>query len=167
MSAPLSPSDLAAKAQVDALIRPNFLKDHMDSGALGFSFGITSAHSAEVVHFAKIAGYTAILMNLEHQRTGLETACELSCAALNLGWVRGSHSTPYWLQAHPKPICTYPTLHHGGLRVALLHDPRVQTLCLDATLVLVLVLVLVSVPVLVLVLVPVPLSIRGTSRRHR
>ncbi|RSH94112.1 hypothetical protein EHS25_006766 [Saitozyma podzolica] len=85
MSAPLSPSDLAAKAQVDALIRPNFLKDHMDSGALGFSFGITSAHSAEVVHFAKIAGYTAILMNLEHQRTGLETACELSCAALNLG----------------------------------------------------------------------------------
>jgi hypothetical protein len=84
-SKPAAVTDTSAQTAVDALVRPNFHKDAMDRGELGFSFGITCAHSNEVVHFAKLAGYTAILMNLEHHRTSIETACEISCASLNLG----------------------------------------------------------------------------------
>jgi hypothetical protein len=75
----------ATLAATLAIARPNPLLETMRAGKMGFSFGITMAHSTEVVHLAKIAGFTAILLNLEHQRTNIETAAELCCAALNHG----------------------------------------------------------------------------------
>lgn len=71
--------------QTNAFCRPNVLKDKMATGGLGWSFGITMVHSAEAVHLAKLAGYTAILLNMEHQRADIGVAADLCCAALNLG----------------------------------------------------------------------------------
>ncbi|WVQ78313.1 hypothetical protein IAT38_000398 [Cryptococcus sp. DSM 104549] len=71
--------------QVLSQCRPNWLKDKMATGALGLGFGITVAHALEVVQVAKISGYDAIFMNMEHQRTGIETAIDIMLTCLNLG----------------------------------------------------------------------------------
>ena len=77
----------AAYQQAKATVRPNWLKDKMQAGGMGYSFGITMTHSAEVVHLAKLAGYTAILLNMEHQRADIGVAADMCIAALNLGRV--------------------------------------------------------------------------------
>ena len=75
----------AAYQQAKATVRPNWLKDKMQAGGMGYSFGLTMTHSAEVVHLAKLAGYTAILLNMEHQRADIGVAADMCIAALNLG----------------------------------------------------------------------------------
>lgn len=68
-----------------AVVRPNLVKNVMASGKLAWSFGMTMAHSPELVHLAQRAGFTAVLLNLEHQRTDIGTAADICCAALAFG----------------------------------------------------------------------------------
>ena len=75
----------AAYEQAVAFCRPNWLKNHMKEKKLGFSFGLAVTHSADVVHLAKFAGFTAILMNMEHNRADIGVAADMCNAALNLG----------------------------------------------------------------------------------
>jgi hypothetical protein len=80
-------ADEASIAAVAAACRPNLVKETMASGKLAYSFGMTMTHSAEVVHLAQRAGYTALLLNMEHQRADIGVAADMCCAALAFGYV--------------------------------------------------------------------------------
>ncbi|KIY62414.1 Phosphoenolpyruvate/pyruvate domain-containing protein [Cylindrobasidium torrendii FP15055 ss-10] len=69
-------------AAASAICRRNALKDKMDAGGIGYSFGLQTTLNPEIALMAKIAGYDALLLNLEHSKTGLETFNAIACAAL-------------------------------------------------------------------------------------
>ncbi|KAI5476498.1 hypothetical protein MNV49_007677 [Pseudohyphozyma bogoriensis] len=79
--------DKASDAYKTALeeCRRNPLKDTMEAGTLAYSYGLQFTFNAEIALMAKKAGFQALLMNLEHTRTGLETMSTLACACLNVG----------------------------------------------------------------------------------
>lgn len=78
------------------ICRRNALKDKMERGELAYSFGLGTVLNPEIALMARTAGYDAILMNLEHSRTGLETASDIACACLNVGcvWPTIANITP-------------------------------------------------------------------------
>jgi hypothetical protein len=86
-----STSDPLALARQAAV--PNRLKECVTSGRLAHSFSIKLVKTVEIVHYAAAAGYDAILIDLEHSSFGLETTNQLSCAALQVGYVRDLSST--------------------------------------------------------------------------
>ncbi|KAI5480290.1 aldolase [Pseudohyphozyma bogoriensis] len=63
----------------------NPLKDEMEKDRLAYSFGLQTCLNTEMAVIAKEAGYHAILMNLEHSRTGLETMSYMATACLATG----------------------------------------------------------------------------------
>lgn len=66
---------------------PNTVKIKLDKGELAHSFSIKLISNIEIVHYAAAAGYDAILIDLEHSSMGLEATNQLSCAALQVGYV--------------------------------------------------------------------------------
>ncbi|KAK6903653.1 hypothetical protein I203_107158 [Kwoniella mangroviensis CBS 8507] len=99
-----------------SFIRPNWLKEKMEAGGLGFSFGMSMTFSPDVALLAKVAGYTAVLINLEHCRAGIETACDVACACLNIGI---------------SPICVVPSLQSDW--ISRLLDNGVQGIIVPRT----------------------------------
>lgn len=85
-------ADAAAIAATKRACRPNLVKYTMSAGRLAYSFGMTMTHSAEIVHLAQRAGYTALLLNMEHQRADIGVAADMCCAALAFGYVCGRTS---------------------------------------------------------------------------
>lgn len=69
------------------LCRPNLVKHTMLSNKLAHSFGIRVAFSTEMPLVAKRAGYSAVLMNLEHMAMGMETMKDIAVSCLNVGLV--------------------------------------------------------------------------------
>lgn len=67
------------------ICRPNTVKRLMMENKLAHSFGIRVAFSSEMALVAKRAGYSAILMNLEHMAMGLETMKDIAVSCLNVG----------------------------------------------------------------------------------
>ncbi|KAF8917009.1 Phosphoenolpyruvate/pyruvate domain-containing protein [Mucidula mucida] len=72
-------------AQALAVVRPNLVKDRMAAGQIAHSLGLRICLSTEMALLAQRAGYHAVLMNLEHSATGLETASAICTACLNVG----------------------------------------------------------------------------------
>ncbi|KAJ7119116.1 Phosphoenolpyruvate/pyruvate domain-containing protein [Mycena epipterygia] len=72
-------------AAVQAVARPNLVKQQMEAGQIAHSLGLRIVLSTEIALMAQRAGYHALLMNLEHSATGLETASAVSTACLNVG----------------------------------------------------------------------------------
>ncbi|KAJ6630338.1 Phosphoenolpyruvate/pyruvate domain-containing protein [Mycena sp. CBHHK59/15] len=68
-----------------AVARPNLVKQRMQAGQIAHSLGLRIVLSTEIALMAQRAGYHAVLMNLEHSTTGLETASAVSTACLNIG----------------------------------------------------------------------------------
>ena len=68
-----------------ALCRPNLVKKTVQSNKLATSFGLRLCYSPEIPLIARHAGYSAILMNLEHTAVGIETVRDISIACLNVG----------------------------------------------------------------------------------
>jgi 2-keto-3-deoxy-L-rhamnonate aldolase RhmA len=66
---------------------PNKLRDKLAAGELAHSFSIKFVNNIEVVHYAAVAGYDAILIDLEHGTLGLDTTAALSISALQVGYV--------------------------------------------------------------------------------
>ena len=64
---------------------PNRVLDNLHNGVLSHAFSLKLVANIEVVHYAAAAGYDAVLIDLEHSSFGLETANQLSCAALQVG----------------------------------------------------------------------------------
>jgi 2-keto-3-deoxy-L-rhamnonate aldolase RhmA len=64
---------------------PNKLRDKLAAGELAHSFSIKFINNVEVVHYAAVAGYDAILIDLEHGTLSLDTTAALSIAALQVG----------------------------------------------------------------------------------
>jgi hypothetical protein len=65
--------------------RPNLVKQLMLSNKLAYSFGLRIAFSTEMPLLAKRAGYSAVLMNLEHMAMNIETMKDIAVACLNVG----------------------------------------------------------------------------------
>jgi hypothetical protein len=78
----VDPKQLAAAREV---CRPNTVKETMLSDKLAFSFGMRIAFSTEMPLIAKRAGYTALLMNLEHMAMSMETMKDVAVGCLNVG----------------------------------------------------------------------------------
>ena len=78
----VSPKDLAAAQDV---VRPNLVKQTMQANKLAHSFGMRIAFSTEMPLIAKRAGYTGLLMNLEHMAMSMETMKDISVSCLNVG----------------------------------------------------------------------------------
>jgi hypothetical protein len=57
----------------------------MLSNKLAYSFGLRIAFSTEMPLLAKRAGYSAVLMNLEHMAMNIETMKDIAVACLNVG----------------------------------------------------------------------------------
>ncbi|KAJ6606037.1 Phosphoenolpyruvate/pyruvate domain-containing protein [Mycena vulgaris] len=70
------------------IARPNLVKQQMEAGEIAHSLGLRIVLSTEIALMAQRAGYHALLMNLEHSATGLETASAVSTACLNVGYAR-------------------------------------------------------------------------------
>ncbi|CAK4033813.1 aldolase [Lecanosticta acicola] len=75
--------DQAALAR--EVCRPNLVKQLMLENKLAYSFGLRIAFSAEMPLMAKRAGYSAVLMNLEHMAMSIETMKDIAVACLNVG----------------------------------------------------------------------------------
>ncbi|EIM89146.1 Phosphoenolpyruvate/pyruvate domain-containing protein [Stereum hirsutum FP-91666 SS1] len=72
-------------AQAKSVVRPNLVKQRMQSGQIAHSLGLRIVLSTEIALLAERAGYHAVLMNLEHSATGLETMSAVSTACMNVG----------------------------------------------------------------------------------
>jgi 2-keto-3-deoxy-L-rhamnonate aldolase RhmA len=99
-----STSDPLALARQAAV--PNSLKECVTSGRLAHSFSIKLVKTVEIVHYAAAAGYDAVLIDLEHSSFGLETTNQLSCAALQVGYVRDHLPSTSWYVLEELPIVT-------------------------------------------------------------
>ncbi|ORY28189.1 Pyruvate/Phosphoenolpyruvate kinase-like domain-containing protein [Naematelia encephala] len=81
-------------------IIPNRLKDNIEQGKLAHSFSLKLIANIEVVHYAAVSGYDAVLIDLEHGSFGLDITNQLSCAALQAGIcpiVRVPANTSDWI----------------------------------------------------------------------
>lgn len=67
------------------ICRPNFVKKLMLENKLAHSFGLRVAFSTEMPLVAKRAGYSAVLMNLEHMAMSIETMKDIAVSCLNVG----------------------------------------------------------------------------------
>ncbi|WWC94416.1 hypothetical protein V866_001258 [Kwoniella sp. B9012] len=79
---------------------PNRLKDKVKRGELAHSCSLKMISNVEAVHFIGLAGYDAVLLDLEHGSFSLDTANQLSCAALLVGItpiVRVPANTSDWI----------------------------------------------------------------------
>lgn len=65
--------------------RPNLVKKQMQENKLAHSFGMRVAFSTEMPLVAKRAGYSAVLMNLEHMAMSIETMKDVAVSCLNVG----------------------------------------------------------------------------------
>ncbi|KAL0783225.1 hypothetical protein CaCOL14_001131 [Colletotrichum acutatum] len=65
--------------------RPNLVKNLMLQNRLAHSFGLRVAFSTEMPLVAKRAGYSAVLMNLEHMAMSMETMKDIAVSCLNVG----------------------------------------------------------------------------------
>ncbi|KAH8898962.1 HpcH/HpaI aldolase [Thozetella sp. PMI_491] len=72
-------------ARARELCRPNLVKRLMLENKLAHSFGIRVAFSTEMPLVAKRAGYSAVLMNLEHMAMSIETMKDIAVSCLNVG----------------------------------------------------------------------------------
>ncbi|KAH9884234.1 HpcH/HpaI aldolase [Xylariomycetidae sp. FL2044] len=72
-------------AQAREICRPNLVKQLMKENKLAHSFGMRIAFSTEMPLVAKRAGYSAILMNLEHMAMSMETMKDVAVSCLNVG----------------------------------------------------------------------------------
>jgi hypothetical protein len=68
-----------------SVVRPCLVKRRMMENKLAHSFGMRLAFSIEMPLIAKRAGYSAILMNLEHMAMGIETMSQVASSCLNVG----------------------------------------------------------------------------------
>jgi hypothetical protein len=57
----------------------------MLSNKFSHSFGMRLAFSVEMPLIAQRAGYSGILMNLEHMAMGMETMSQVAASCLNVG----------------------------------------------------------------------------------
>jgi hypothetical protein len=78
----ITPEQRSAAQEV---VRPNYVKQTMLANKFASSFGMRIAFSTEMPLIAKRAGYTAILMNLEHMAMSIETMKDISVGCLNVG----------------------------------------------------------------------------------
>ncbi|SCV28551.1 uncharacterized protein FFB14_01784 [Fusarium fujikuroi] len=67
------------------ICRSNLVKQVMMDNQIATSFGLRLCLSTELPLIAKRAGYSAVLMNLEHAPIGIETMRDISVACLNVG----------------------------------------------------------------------------------
>lgn len=72
-----------AKARAQAV--PNRVKDKLAAGKLSHAFSIKMINNVEVVGFAAVSGFDAVLIDLEHSSFGIKEANQLSCMALQCG----------------------------------------------------------------------------------
>jgi hypothetical protein len=82
-SLPKPVSDTMALAR--QTVRSNKVKETMMANRLAHSFGLRMSFSTEMPLIARRAGYTALLMNMEHMAIGMETMKDISVACLNVG----------------------------------------------------------------------------------
>ena len=64
---------------------PNRLKNKMEAGQLAHSCSIKFINNVEAVSMIAVAGYDAVLIDLEHGQLGLDVANQLSVTALLAG----------------------------------------------------------------------------------
>ncbi|KAF4437199.1 aldolase [Fusarium acutatum] len=82
----MSPSQMKDElAEAREICRSNLVKQVMMDNQIATSFGLRLCLSAEIPLLAKRAGYSAVLMNLEHAPIGIETMRDISVACLNVG----------------------------------------------------------------------------------
>lgn len=67
------------------ICRPNLVKRLMLENKLAHSFGIRVAFSTEMPLVAQRAGYSAVLINLEHMAMSMETMKDIAVSCLNVG----------------------------------------------------------------------------------
>jgi hypothetical protein len=72
-------------AEAREICRSNLVKQVMMDNQIATSFGLRLCLSTEMPLIAKRAGYSAVLMNLEHAPIGIETMRDISVACLNVG----------------------------------------------------------------------------------
>ncbi|WZH50100.1 HpcH/HpaI aldolase [Fusarium acuminatum] len=72
-------------AEAREICRSNLVKQVMMDNQIATSFGLRLCLSTEMPLIAKRAGYSAVLMNLEHAPIGIQTMRDISVACLNVG----------------------------------------------------------------------------------
>ena len=76
-------SDALSNARASAV--PNRVKEKLNDGKLAHAFSVKLIDNIQVVQYAAVTGYDAVLIDLEHSSMGLKEANQLSCAALASG----------------------------------------------------------------------------------
>jgi 4-hydroxy-2-oxoheptanedioate aldolase len=64
---------------------PNPAKERLANGALAIGVGVRAVRGIEIAQLMKTAGFDFLFIDLEHGPTSVETACQISVAALGAG----------------------------------------------------------------------------------
>ncbi|KAK2015106.1 HpcH/HpaI aldolase [Colletotrichum eremochloae] len=109
--------------------RPNLVKNLMQSNKLAHSFGLRIAFSTEMPLVAKRAGYSAVLMNLEHMAMNMETMKDIAVSCLNVG------ITPTVVVPTCAPDWISRCLDAGAQAIIVPHVNNVEqaTMCVNAS----------------------------------
>src|SRR5690606_14910001 len=67
-----------------AVIR-NHAKDRLQAGELALGIGIRQARTVDIAKISKVCGYDWLFIDMEHNAMSMETAVEISVAALDAG----------------------------------------------------------------------------------
>jgi len=68
-----------------AAIYPNLLRARIAAHQHVLTFRILSSRSTDIIRIAKASGHHAVLIDLQHSSMSLDTCCQMSTAALDLG----------------------------------------------------------------------------------
>jgi 4-hydroxy-2-oxoheptanedioate aldolase len=63
----------------------NPARERMESGGVALGMGLRHSRSVEIAKIGKAAGFDWLFIDLEHNAMGIETAQQISCAALDAG----------------------------------------------------------------------------------
>ncbi|KAK1993602.1 HpcH/HpaI aldolase [Colletotrichum falcatum] len=109
--------------------RPNLVKSLMVSNKLAHSFGLRVAFSTEMPLVARRAGYSAVLMNLEHMAMSMETMKDIAVSCLNVG------ITPTVVVPTCAPDWISRCLDSGAQAIIVPHVNNVEQarMCVDAS----------------------------------
>ncbi|KAK1963235.1 HpcH/HpaI aldolase [Colletotrichum sublineola] len=125
----MSTTTIEQLALAREVCRPNLVKNLMQSNKLAHSFGLRIAFSTEMPLVAKRAGYSAVLMNLEHMAMNMETMKDIAVSCLNVG------ITPTVVVPTCAPDWISRCLDAGAQAIIVPHVNNVEqaTMCVNAS----------------------------------
>jgi 2-keto-3-deoxy-L-rhamnonate aldolase RhmA len=127
ISGPMTPAPhrrrIAVRPKGEAIMEPvlrNAARDRLDAGELALGVGIRQSRTVDIAPIMKACGYDWLFLDLEHNSMDLDTAVQISVAALGVGIapIARVPAGQHWLATR--------ILDGGGLGIVMPHVDTVE-----------------------------------------